>query len=37
MTRRILILLICAVIAALPLIWLNVDPRAGQILLNLTK
>ncbi len=37
MTRRMLILLIYAVIAALPLIWFNVDPRAGQILLELTK
>jgi hypothetical protein len=37
MTRRMLILLVCAILAALPLIWFNVDPRAGQILLEMTR
>jgi hypothetical protein len=37
MTRRMLILLVCAILAALPLIWLNIDPRAGQILLEMTR
>ena len=35
MTRRLLILLIFAVLAAAPLVWLNVEPRAGEILLAL--
>jgi hypothetical protein len=37
MTRRQIILFVLAALAALPLLWLNIDPDAGQKLLQWTS
>ncbi len=37
MSRRTTMLTLCVIISALPLIWLSLDPRAGEKLNSLTK
>ncbi len=36
MTRRTMILFFLALLAASPLVWMSVDPNAGNTLLSLT-
>jgi hypothetical protein len=37
MTKRTWILVVCAVFAAMPLVWFSIDARAGEKLLKLTS